>query len=107
MAAKVIKPKPIPRAVKKNLDAFRATHDRNVTVPNKIRAGLDSLAKAEGAEGWEYEADFVKRASLSQTDLGQFRAQFEDHIVETKGKSAKRVWFADVSTASKAREAIS
>jgi hypothetical protein len=104
MAAKVTKPVAKP---KKNLDAFRATHDRNVTVPNKIRAGLDALAKAEGPEAWEYEADFVKRAQISQTDLGQFRSNFEDHIVETKGRVSKRVWFADVTTAATARDAIS
>lgn len=98
-------PKAIP--AKKNLDAFRNVHDRNVTVPNRITVALAALAKAEGPEGWEYEADFVKRAGLSQTDLGAYRGQFEAHIVETKGKSAKRVWFADPDTAETAREAIS
>jgi hypothetical protein len=95
------------KAAKKNLDSFRSIHDRSVTVPNKIKAGLAALRKADGAEGWEYEADFVKRAGLSQTDLGAYRGQFEAHIVETKGKSAKRVWFADPGTAATAREAIS
>jgi hypothetical protein len=95
------------KPAKKNLDAFRSVHDKNVTIPNKIRAGLAALEKAEGSEGWEYEGEFVKRAGLSQSDLGAFRGQFDEHIVETKGKSAKRVWFVSVDTASTAREAIS
>jgi hypothetical protein len=95
------------KPAKKNLDAFRSVHDKNVTIPNKIRAGLTALKKAEGAEAWEYEGEFVKRAGIAQTDLGAFRSQFEDHIVETKGKSAKRVWFVDAETAATARDAIS
>ncbi len=91
----------------KNLDAFRAAHDPNVTVPNKFREGFASLLKANGSGAWEYEGDFVKRAKLSQTELGKFRAMFSDHMVETKGKSAKRAWFADKDDAAKMREAIS
>lgn len=104
MSKKVIAP---AKPAKKNLDAFRSVHDKNVTIPNKIRAGLAALEKAEGSEAWEYEGEFVKRSGISQTDLGAFRSQFEDHIVETNGKAAKRVWFVDVKTAATARDAIS
>lgn len=90
----------------KNLDAFRAAHDPNITVPNKFREGFASLLKANGPGAWEYEADFVKRAKLSQTELGKFRSKFEAHVVETKGKNAKRAWFADADDATKMREAI-
>lgn len=101
MAAKSKTVKPL-----KNLEAFRAAHDPNVTVPNKFRDGFASLLKEKSEGAWEYEADFVKRAKLSQTELGKFRAQFGDHVVETKGKSAKRAWFADKDDAAKMREAI-
>jgi hypothetical protein len=90
-----------------NLDAFRAAHDPNVTVPTKFREGFASLLKEKGAGAWEYEGDFVKRAKLSQTELGKFRTQFEAHVVDTRGKAAKRAWFADVDDAAKMREAIS
>jgi hypothetical protein len=92
---------------KKDLSAFRSVHDRNVTVPAKIKAALADLKAKEGAEGWEYEGEFMKRSGISQTDVGQFRGQFAAHVVETKGKSAKRAWFADVKTAEAARAAIS
>lgn len=96
------KPKPT-----KNLAAFRATHDRNVTVPAKIKSTLEALEKAEGPEAWEYEAEFMKRGTISSTDIGQFREQFAAHIVETKGKNPKRVWFVSTKTAATARTAIS
>jgi hypothetical protein len=93
----------------KTLASFRAQHDRNVTVPAKFKATLEALERAEGPEAWEYEAEFAKRGSISQTDLGQYRSQFEAHIVETrsKGGSTKRVWFVNPAHAKKMREAIS
>jgi hypothetical protein len=92
--------------VKKDLSAFRAAHDRSVIVPQKINAALADLAAKEGPEGWEYEGEFMKRANISQTDIGAFRDQFEKHIVETKGQRAKRVWFANPIHAAAARKAI-
>lgn len=89
---------------KKDLNAFRALHDRNVVVPEKIKKGLASL-KASG-DAWEYEGEFMKRAGLSQTEVGQFRPEFVEHIVETKGKGAKRAWFHDSKHAAEMRAAI-
>lgn len=96
-----------PKAGAANLDAFRAAHDPNVTIPNKFKAGFASLLKEKSEGAWEYEADFVKRSKLSQTELGKFRAQFSAHVVETNGKNAKRAWFADAADAARMREAIS
>lgn len=93
------------KATAKTLNDFRAAHDRNVIVPNKIRTALDAMQK-EGPEHWEYEADFIVRAKISQTDIGLFRDQFEAHIVETdKGKASrgKRIWFASIKVAARAR----
>ncbi len=88
------------------LDSFRAQFDTNVVVPNKIRAALAALAK-EGPEAWDYELDFIKRAGLSQTQIGMFREQFAKHVVEVRpvggGKSARKVWFADAKVAAKVR----
>ena len=87
----------------KTLDDFRAAHDKNVIVPTKIQAALDSMLK-EGAENWSYEADLIRRAQISQTDMGLFRSQFADHVVETRDhKNSKRVWFADKKVAAKVR----
>lgn len=86
----------------KDLSAFRAAHDKNVIVPAKIKGALEEMLK-EHPENWTYESDFIKRAQISQTDIGMFREQFTDHIVETSGKVSKRVWFASAKVAAKAR----
>jgi hypothetical protein len=92
----------------KTLADFKSKFDRDVVVPGKIKAALDGLRK-EGPEAWEYEGDFIKRAGLSQTDMGTYREQFEKHVVIAKeiGKSSsgagRRVWFADPKVAAKIR----
>ena len=91
------------KTIPKTLSDFRALHDPNVVVPNKIRAALASMA-TEGKEHWEYEADFLKRAGVTPLQLAAFRETFKTHIVETgNSRNAKRVWFADPKTAEKAR----
>ncbi len=92
----------------KTIADFRSAHDANVIVPNKIRAALAAMLK-EGTEQWDYEGDFIKRSGISTTQMGQFREQFLDHIVEAggvgSGRSPKRVWFADPKVAKKIRGA--
>lgn len=105
MAAKVSKSAAKP--AKKTLDAFRNVHDRNVTIPAKIKAGLADLEGKEGAEAWEYEHEFTKRAGIGQADIGKFREQFDEHVVRTNGKNPKNVWFVSPKTAEAARVAIS
>jgi hypothetical protein len=90
----------------KTLADFRSAHDPNVIVPNKIRAAFAAMLK-EGAEQWDYEGDFTKRADISQTQLGAFRELFIDHIIEapsgSAGRTGRRVWFADAKIAKKLR----
>ena len=86
----------------KTLLDFRAAHDRNVIVPAKIRKALAEM-EAEHPENWSYEQDFMRRARLSQTDIGMFRPQFGAYIVETGGRNPKKVWFASAKVAEKAR----
>lgn len=97
----------------RNLSTFRASHDRNVIVPNKIKAALADMAAKEGPESYAYEgADpeggvpFIKRAGISQSDVGLFREQFADHVVDLPNDSrsrGKRVWFATAKAAKAAR----
>jgi hypothetical protein len=89
----------------KTVSDFRYAHDLNVIVPNKIRAALAAMLK-EGPEQWDYETDFVTRAGISNSQLGMYREQFLSHIVETsshKGRTARRVWFADPKIAKRVR----
>lgn len=102
MTAKIL---PKTKAPKKSLDVFRASHDKSIIVPKKIADCFAAMAKA--GDAFEYEGDFVKRAGLSQAELGTFRDQYTAHIVRTSGKNAKNVWFHDVKTAAEALEAIS
>jgi hypothetical protein len=97
--------KPKVKAAPRTLSDFRAAHDPNVIVPNKIRAALAAMER-EGPEQWVYEAEFVRAASLGQAQLATFRDQFAAHIVETpgiSGRSAKRIWFATAKAARAAR----
>lgn len=86
----------------RTLDDYRAAHDKNVIIPNRIRAALDEMLK-EGQENWAYEAEFIRRAGISQTDMGLFRDHFAEHVVEAKNDRAKRIWFADAKVAEKVR----
>jgi len=89
----------------KTLADFRALHDPNVIVPNRIKAALAKML-AEGPDQWEYESDFIKLAQISQTQIGMFREQFIKHVVETAqvhGRHGRKVWFADPKIAAKAR----
>lgn len=89
----------------KTLAEFRARFDRSVVVPNKIKAALAALLKEEGAEAWEYEADLVKRAGVSQGEIATYREQFEKHVVIVRetGRNERKVWFADPKVAAKVR----
>lgn len=98
----------MPKVTKKVKTAadFRAAHDPDVVVPNKIRAVLAEMLR-EGKENWEYEGDIVRRAKLGMAQLTQFRELFADHIVvapSESGRAARRVWFADAKVAQKIRE---
>lgn len=103
--------KPQPRS-------FKARHNRETVVVNKIRDALAALEKEEGPTGFAYESSdpdgrptFQKRAGVSQLDLAQFRARFMDHIVElneagyvvrtpaSSRERVKRVWFATAKEA--------
>jgi len=95
--------------VKSNVASFRALHDADVVIPQKIRDGLLSLKKAKGNEGWEYEADFIKRAGISTAQMGTHRDEFVAHIVVAKpvgkgnSRSPRNAWFATVAAATEAR----
>lgn len=90
-------------AKSKTLAQFREKYDPSVAVPNKIRKALADM-KAEGADSWEYELDFIKRANSSPSEIALYREQFAGHVVEVRERSrgTKRVWFADVGVAKKA-----
>ncbi len=90
----------------RTLATFRQAHDRNVIVPNKIRGALEQIRKV-GPEHYEYEVDLIRMAGISQSDMGLFRDQFEDHIVLTSttpgNRNPKRVYFGDPKVAAKVR----
>lgn len=91
---------------KKDKAAFRSQFDPNVIVPNKIRAGLDSLKKSEGADGWEEEIHFLKRCGINAQAVSPHRDSFKAHIVEAKkpGGRPVNVWFADPKVAAVERK---
>lgn len=99
------------KANARNSSTFNADHNKAVVIPNRIRAVLADLSK-RGPEHYEYEADIVKLAKLSQTEISRFREGFRPHIVEIKYKDGKalstpkNVWFHNVSVARRMREQL-
>ena len=93
---------------KKDAASFRAQFDKSVIIPTKLREGLADLAKKEGAEAWETENDFFRRAGVANVDGASFRDEFAPHIVEARNKSrsSQRIWFADAKLAKSMREKI-
>lgn len=99
---------PAPKGPRKTVDSFRALHDRNVAIPNKIRAGIDQMRKDGGGEHWEYAIDFARIAGVSLADLNKFADQFTDFTVEAKAEAgskrhARQVWFATKKAADDAK----
>lgn len=90
----------------KTLADFKAEYDPDIKIPALIRTGLASLL-AEGRESWEYELEFIRRCGtgLGNSNIAKYRPLFEKHIVEVRAnsKNLKKVWFADVKVAARAR----
>lgn len=87
------------------LAAFKAANDPKVIIPNKVRAALDKMAKAN-PESWAAEEDLLAAAGVTKEEIRGHREAFDDHIVEVKKKGRStpaRFWFADVKVAAKAR----
>jgi hypothetical protein len=86
----------------RDLNAFRASHDKNFIVPRKIEEGLKLL----GPDKWEYQPEFIKLCQISVTDLAMFREHFSDFLVEISGKTRKSVWCGSKALATKLREMV-
>jgi hypothetical protein len=95
-----------PATKGKDLDAFRASHDRSFIIPKRIRDGLADLG-----DSWEYEGEFLKRCKISTHEFGTYRDQFKDFYVETptggSRDNGKRVWAGTKGFAAKLRAQIS
>lgn len=93
----------------RNVAMFKAKYNRDVVIPNKIRAALENMAKDHGPEHYEYESDFIKLAGIGASDLSAHRDAFKDFVVEAKpvgmgnARAARRVWFATTKAAKSAR----
>ena len=88
----------------KDLEAFRSMHDKSFIVPKRIQEGLAALG-----DSWEYEADFIKRCAVSQTDFAAYRDRFAEFFLETGGSGGargKRVWAGTKAFAKKLRESL-
>jgi|SRR5580658_2446210 hypothetical protein len=87
---------------------FRATYDRNVIVPTKIKAGLAALLKI-GKEHYATDEEFRSICGLQGAQLADFREQFKKHWFITPSisgsKTPKRVWFGDAKVAARLRPA--
>lgn len=81
-----------------SLDDFRQKHDKGYIVPRKIKEALKQLG-----DSWVYEAEFMRIAGVSTTDLATYREPFiDDHVVLVD--RTKRVWCGTKAFATKLRE---
>jgi hypothetical protein len=98
------KPTPPKKVGGKDLEMFRAAHDRSFIIPRRIKDALATLG-----ESWEYEAEFIKRCGLSQSDFALYRDQFADFFVETANSHrsrGKRVWAGSKAFATRLRGVV-
>lgn len=100
--AKAKSPAPVKKG--KSLLEFRQAHDKDYIVPQRLKAAINQL----GADGWEYEAEMIKLAQISTTDLGAYRDQFAAfQAVATTTKSSgggvrkKIIWCGSTAFAKK------
>lgn len=92
---------PAAKPIGKSIEEFRAAHDKSFIVPRKIKAAIEKLGN-----GWQSELEFAKLAGLSMTDLGAYRAQFEDFVVVVARDGSRRVWAGTKALAAKMREMV-
>lgn len=88
------------KRIGRDLSEFRAEHDKDYIVPQKIQEALKQLG-----DGWEYEAQFIRLAGLSQTDFANYRESFMDFCVVVD-RSGKRAWAGTKALANKLREMV-
>lgn len=84
---------------------FRAAHDRDTVIPNKIRAGLAKLLEV-GPEHYEYDDGFRALCGLQAAELSNYRNQFAHNwfiAPKTGPTPEKRVWFGNAKVAARLR----
>lgn len=89
----------------KNLADAKSLHDPDTVIKRKIEARFTAMLKI-GPEEWDYEADFIKAADISQKNASDYRKHYEGHVALTPrigGSREKTIWFADQKVAKKFR----
>lgn len=104
--------------LKRTLATFKATHDLDTVIPNKIRKALDRMVKEHGPEFFMYEVKdndggptFSKYADVGGNYLSKYRPLFAGYIVVAPGatgtrRAARCLWFATPKAAEAARAIV-
>jgi hypothetical protein len=92
-------PRPAQGDGGRSLSDFRAAYDKAFIVPRKVKEALKRLGG-----GWEYEVNFAKMAQVSLSDLGMFRDEFAEHVVELHG--GRRAWAGTAGMARQMRDML-
>ena len=87
-------------ALGRSVSDFAKSYDKDTIIPQKINAALVEM------DGWLYESEFVKLASISFADASAYRDKYADHLVYIK-RDNKRVWCSTKTMAAKLREMLS
>ena len=85
---------------------YRAAHDKDVIIPNKIRAGLARLL-AIGPEHYADNEEFRALCGVQAAELATYRNQFARNWFIVAGtnrsKTPKRIWFGNPKVADRLR----
>jgi hypothetical protein len=90
----------------RDLSAFKNEFDKKLQIRQRLIAALAALRK-QGKEEWRTERELVDTAGVSCKNIGEFRKEFEAHIVTVPSKNRgreKTIWFADPKVAAKVRQ---
>lgn len=89
----------------KTLADLNNLHDPDTVIKRKIDVQLAAMMKV-GAEEWDYNLDFSKKAGVGVAMLAKFEPLYKAHIGVTKALDnmrPKTVWFACPKVAKKFR----
>jgi len=91
----------VPKSNGRSLEEFSKTFNRTDAASFRVAEALRALR----ADGWLYDRELAKLASVSCQELARVRAEFEDRIVVVN-QAGRRVWAGSAEMAAKMRAAL-
>ncbi len=81
----------------RTIKEFRQLYDKDTIIPQKIKAGLESLGS-----GWLYEAEFMRHCGVRVVDFKAYQEQFAEYMVAVEN-DRRVVWTGSKTVAEELR----